>query len=224
MSQPENQSAYNQETLEHLLGVVNDSRDKRCTEVRDNAHDNAREIVAQAYTRARARLHRHVNTLREKYRVRVTSAVARNLSLLRRQNQKNDRAMLDVAWPQLREALLAQWHDPQARRSWLDAAVSKASSSLLSQHWHIEYPSKLDQHELERIKKDFSPGKGKKLKLIARDDIEAGIRISAHGTTVDASLDGLLHQRGLIEAELIARIKQDDDSQSDDSQDDDSND
>jgi hypothetical protein len=212
MSQSETESANNQETLQHLLGVVNESREKRCAEVRDNAHEKARETIGQAYTRARARLHRHVNTLRDKYRVRVTSAVARNLTLLRKQNQKNDRAVLDVAWPLLREALLAQWDDPQSRRAWLDAAVSKASSSLLNQHWHIEYPSKLDEHELDRIKKDFSSGKGKKLKLIASDDIEAGIRIRTHGTTVDASLEGLLHHRDVIEAELIARIKQGDDS------------
>jgi len=219
MSQPEKESAHNRETLEHLLGVVKESREKRCAEVRDDAHEKASEIVAQAYTRARARLHRHVSSLRDKYRVRVTSAVARNLSLLRRQNQKNDRAILDVAWPQLRQALLAQWHDTQARSAWLDAAVSKASSTLLSHHWHIEYPSTLDEHELERIKKDFTSGKGKKLKLDARDDIEAGIRIRAHGTAVDASLEGLLQHRDLIEAELIARIKQVDDSQVDDSND-----
>ena len=44
--------------------------------------------------------------------------------------------------------------------------------------------------------------------MTASDQVEAGIRISAHGTVLDATIDGLLHRRETIEAQLISRLKQ----------------
>jgi hypothetical protein len=38
--------------------------------------------------------------------------------------------------------------------------------------------------------------------------IEAGIRFRTKGTVVDVTLDGLLKQKNIIEAQMIARIKQ----------------
>ena len=49
---------------------------------------------------------------------------------------------------------------------------------------------------------------GKQAELQACQDIEAGVRIVAQGTVIDATLDGLLKQNTTIEAMLIARIKQ----------------
>ena len=51
------------ETLEHLLGVVVDNREKRCQDIRDRAREQAAEIIGQAYTKGRARLHRHVDEI-----------------------------------------------------------------------------------------------------------------------------------------------------------------
>jgi hypothetical protein len=208
MSHSEKDTQQDKETLEHLLGVVIESREKRCAEVRDKAHQQQKDIIRQAYELGRARLHRHVNGLREKYRIRVSAATARNQTLLRKQHQKKDRAILDVAWPLLREAMLKQWNNKQSRRNWLDAAIAKASSMLITHHWHIEFPSDLDEEELNRIKQGLTSSKGKGPKFVAKDDIAAGIRISTHGTVIDATLEGLLKQKTLIEAELIARVKQ----------------
>ena len=118
------------ETLEHLLGVVVENREKRCLELREKAQQQASEIIRQAYSKGRLRMHYHIEALREKYRVRVTAATARNQTLLRRQHQKEDRAMLDVAWPLLREAMLALWNDPVSRHKWLDTAIASASASF----------------------------------------------------------------------------------------------
>ena len=211
MSHSEKDTQQDKETLEHLLGVVIESREKRCAEVRDKAHQQEKDIIRQAYARSRARLHRHVNSLRDKYRVRVAAATARNQTILRKQQQKKDRAILDVAWPLLREAMLEQWNNPETRTKWLHAAIEKASSMLIAHHWHIEYPSGLDEKELIHFKQNLTSSKGKGPKLVAKDDIEAGIRISTHGTVVDATLEGLLQHRVLIEAELIARVKQGED-------------
>jgi hypothetical protein len=200
------------ETIEHLLGVVVENREKRCQQVREKAHQQARDITRQAHARSRARMHRHVNELREKYRARISSANARNQTLLRQQHQKEDRAMLDVAWPLLREAMMALWNDPESRRDWLQAAVSSASSSLRDNGWHIEHPRNLTEEDVKLITHMLPNGKSKHTKLVATDTIDAGIRITVKGTVVDATLDGLLKQKNAIEALILAHIKQGADS------------
>lgn len=208
MSASESKTQEDNETIEHLLGVVVENREKRCQQVREKAQQQAREITRQAHARSRARMHRHVNELREKYRVRLTSATARNQTLLRQQHQKEDRAMLDVTWPLLREAMTALWNDPESRREWLQAAIADASTRLREQGWHIEHPHNLTEEDEKLITHMLSHGKSKHPKLAAADDIEAGIRIRIKGTVVDATLEGLLCQRKAIEAVMLARIKQ----------------
>jgi hypothetical protein len=195
-------------TLEHLLGVVVVNREKRCAEVRENAAGEVRSIIHQAYQRSRARMNRHIAALREQYRLRASAALARNQTRMRQQQQKRDREVLDTAWPKLRESMLALWEDPESRRAWLDAAVASAKDTLLEHDWHIEHPVVFDTEEHKWLKHAATVGKQKGYKLTAAEDIEAGIRISARGTVIDTTLDGLLKQRLLIGAELLARIKQ----------------
>jgi hypothetical protein len=196
------------ETLEHLLGVVVENREKRCLELRNNAQQQARIIIRQAYSKGRVRMHHHIDALREKYRVRVTAAIARNQTLLRRQHQKEDRALLDVAWPLLHQAMLALWNDPVSRRKWLDAAITSASTGLREHGWRIEHSQGLGAEDIERLRKVCIQTGGKEPELSACDDIEAGIRIIAKGTVIDATLEGLLQRRTAIEATMIARIRQ----------------
>ncbi len=196
------------ETLEHLLGVVVENREKRCLELRENAQQQANEIIRQAYSKGRVRMHYHIEALREKYRLRVTAATARNQTLLRRQHQKEDRAILDIAWPLLREAILALWNEPVARHRWLDAAIASASTELREHGWRIEHPPGLGGEDIKKINQSCSRDEGKGPELSAADDIKAGIRIIAGGTVVDATLEGLLQQKTAIEARIIARIRQ----------------
>ena len=208
MSSSESDMQQDKETIEHLLGVVVENREKRCQQIREKAQQQAREITRQAHARSRARMHSHVNELREKYRTRIASANARNQTLLRQQHQKEDRAMLDVAWPMLREAMTTLWNEPESRHVWLQAAMASASSRLREHGWHIEHPPELSEEDEKLITRMLSHSKSKHPKLVAADDIEAGIRIKTKGTIVDATLEGLLIQRKAIEAAMLARIKQ----------------
>ena len=207
MSSSESNMQQDKETIEHLLGVVVENREKRCQQIREKAQQQAREITRQAHARSRARMHSHVNELREKYRARIASANARNQTLLRQQHQKEDRAMLDVAWPQLREAMMLLWNDHESRRDWLQAAVASASSRLRDHGWHIEHPRDLNEEDEKLITHMLPHGKTKHPKLEVADDIEAGVRIIVKGTVIDATLDGLLKQKNAIEALMLARIK-----------------
>ena len=196
------------ETVEHLLGIVVENREKRCAEVRNNALQQAGEIIRQAYTKSRARMHRHINALREKQRQRVSSAIARNQTLLRQQHQKADRAIIDMAWPMLRKAMQALWNDTASRQNWLDAVMASAADRLLQQDIRIEHSLNMSEQELSRMKQQWFNSNGNEPDLQGCEDIDAGIRIIAQGTVIDATLDGLLKQRTSIEALLIARVKQ----------------
>ncbi|MGB5517798.1 MAG: hypothetical protein WBO73_04980, partial [Gammaproteobacteria bacterium] len=196
------------ETVEHLLGIVVENREKRCADVREKAYQQARGILKQAHTRNRAHMHQHIDSLREKYRLRVSSAIARNQTRLRHQHQKADRAILDVAWPLLRQSMLARWNEPDARRQWLDASITSAAARLREHGGRIEHPENLGDDDIAWIKQQLPSGSGQRPVFSAVDDIEAGIRIIADGTVVDTTVEGLLHHKSLIEATMIARVKQ----------------
>ena len=104
--------------------------------------------------------------------------------------------------------MLALWKDTGSRRDWLHAAIQSASSRLREKEWHIEHPLDMSEEEKKSIKHAVVHNKAKGFKLVACDDIEAGIRIIRNGTVIDATLDGLLKQKNTIEATMIARIKQ----------------
>ena len=209
MNLPKNDYKQDTETLEQLLAVVAENRDRRCAEVGESTGLHAREILKQAHARVRARLRRHISMLREKYRVSISAAHARKETLIRQQQQKADKACLDAAWPALREAMLALWKDPESRLKWIDAAIDSASSTLLEADWRVEYPVDFTEQEAGLLQQMFTDRLQKTPGLTASRDIEAGIRLVSHGTVVDATLEGLLQQKQTIESFLISRIKQD---------------
>lgn len=207
MNHSDKDSEETRETLEHLLGVVTESRERRCADIREQANQQAKDIIRQAYAQGRNRLHQHVRVLREKYQARSDSANARKQTLLRQQQHNNDKAVIDHAWPVVRLAILILWDEPESRKQWLAVAVETALSILLGHEWLIEHAQGLDKKEIKMIYDDLVPGHDYKYRLVAVNDISAGIRISAEGTVVDVTLEGLLSQKHEIEADLLARIK-----------------
>lgn len=205
---PPDTDKSNTDTMEYLLGVVFESREKRCAEIRERAQIQANDIIKQAYTRVRGRVHRHVMILREKHINRISAAHARNQTLIRQRRQATDKEILDSVWPMLRESLKGLWSNSETRSEWLGAAIMRASSTLLEHDWLIEHPVDLNVEEQERLKHFLIDDVDKTPGLRVSNDIEAGIRIIVNGTVIDASLEGLLQQKAVIGAMLIARIKQ----------------
>lgn len=197
-------------TLEHLLGVVVENREQRCAQVREEAQAQVSEIIRQAHQRNRASMHRHIVALREKYRLRVSAALARNETRIRKQHHIQDQAVLDAAWPLLHQAMVAQWQQAQSRRAWIEAAIGIAAATLLEHDWHIEHPAALDEDDRQWLQQRVARNGSKAHTLSANEAIAAGIRISAHGTVIDATVEGLLQHRRAIEARVLAGIKRGD--------------
>ena len=207
MKPPNTAPQQTAETVQELLDVVTSNRDRRCGQLLEDAHARGRAIVGRAYARSRARMHRHISALREKYRVRVTATIARNETLLRQQHQQTDRAALAAAWPRLHDALLALWQHPASRRRWIDAAITGAASQLRDGSWRIEHPGDLDQQELRSLLRTPDDNTHEQAVLSAADDIDGGLRVRVGGTVFDASIEGLLRQKTAIESSLIAGIR-----------------
>lgn len=208
MNSPDSDYA-NTQTIEYLLGIVAQNREQRCAEVRESARSHVTEIIKQAHIRVRGRMHRHILALRDKYRERISTAQAHNQTLIRQHRQLADKECLATAWPLLAEALKVLWVDPVSRQQWLDEAIKSASSRLLKHEWCIEHPLDFSDEEQKRLQQNCAYRGDCAVQLTACDDIAAGIRILVDGTVIDATLDGLLQQKTIIEAMLISRIKQD---------------
>lgn len=212
MNLPDSDLKQDTETLEHLLGIVAENREKRCADVHAKTQTQANRVLKQAHARVRARLRRHISILREKYRLSISAAKARNQTLIRQRQHKEDKACLNAAWPMLQEELMALWNNPDSRRTWIDRAVNSASSTLLEHDWHIEYPGNFNDQEFSLLQQVVADRKERVHKLVACDEITAGIRITSKGTVVDTTIEGLLQQKTRVEAALLARIKQDESS------------
>jgi len=197
------------ETLEYLIGVVVENREQRCAELRETARLQSQDIIKQAHTRVRERMHHHILVLREKYRERISAAQARNQTLMRQHRQLADKECLATAWPLLADALKVLWTDPVSRQTWIAGVIKNASATFLQHGWRIEHPLDFSDADKKALQQSLADSEVNMAELTACADIEAGIRITVDGTVIDATLKGLLQQKTKIEAMLIARIKQD---------------
>ena len=197
----------NQAQIDHLLGVVDRNRDERCENLRAQARSQAQRILQQAHADARAHMHEHVVALREKHRQRIAAAHARNATWLRLQHQQTSRALIERAWPLLRAALVSRWSNAACRQSWVEAALESATHTQLLKEWRIEHPPSWPQAEIEPVRQRILALTGKQPMIVAYDDIDAGLRFICDGTTVDASVNGLLQLHARIKAQLLARME-----------------
>jgi hypothetical protein len=196
------------QTLEYLLAVVDKNREQHCTEVRDDALKQARKILRQTHNRVRERMHHHVVTLREKNDHRISAALAHNQTLIRQQQQQADQRLLDSAWPVLYETLKKLWDKPAFRSRWMSTAIDEASNTFIKANWRIEHPTTLNADDHRQLQQCVAALKQITLELNPAEDIKAGIRIIVDGTVFDATIDGLLQQKTMIEPMLMAALKQ----------------
>jgi hypothetical protein len=198
----------NAQTLEHLLSIVSKNREQRCAKVRDSAFKQAKIIIKQSHSRVRKRMHHHVLTLRDKNNQRISAAQAHNQTLIQQQQQQTDQEMLDNAWPVLYETLKKLWDKPAFRSRWISTAIDEASNTFIQPNWCIEHPATLNEDDQKHLQQSVAALNQITLELDTAEDIKAGIRIIVDGTVFDATIDGLLQQKTMIESMLMAALKQ----------------
>jgi hypothetical protein len=192
--------------LRQLLQVVARHRDERCRELLGQARQEAAQVIREAHAESRARMHQSIQGIREERERRLAAAGAQLQTRRRRRREAADLWLLAAAWHPLRKALLARWTQETARRQWIDFLVHQACTLLVDTDWQIEHPSDWPAPERAALEERLSGELGRTPEFIPRAEIQAGLRICANGTCVDATAEGLLRDQNRIEALLLARF------------------
>jgi F0F1-type ATP synthase membrane subunit b/b' len=179
-----------------LLQQVTDDREQRCAALRATVDQQARQIVRRARAQARQSVDHAVAQERTRLELGLRQARARADIEARHDEQRCSRKLLDHMWSEIEAALERRWSTLVSRSAWIEAAMSEAGRVLGGRDWLIE--SALELQEQTR-----SRGAGT-ITWSLQPALPAGLRISANGVCVDATVTGLLSARGAIEAAFLA--------------------
>ncbi len=190
--------------VRHLLDVVTQHRDEKCAAIRANAEAEARVLLRTAWREARQRMHSENAETRRRVERALASHEAQQQTRARQQRQADDGVLLVAARAALQAALLQRWQQPASRQQWCEVLVNAAVTTLDGKDWTVEHPADWPMSEHDDLLQHITSVCGKTPRLQAKADISAGLRICADGTCMDATIDGLLHDRERIDAELLA--------------------
>lgn len=190
--------------VRHLLEVVTRHRDEKCEAIRVTAEAEAKALLRTAWREARERLHNDNVETRRGIDDALASHEAQQQTRRRQQRQASDEVLLVAARDALQAALLQRWQQPASRQQWCETLVDAAATTLDAREWTVEHPADWPVSEHEALLIRIKSLCGKTPRLQARADISAGLRICAAGTCMDATIDGLLHDRERTAAELLA--------------------
>ena len=205
MSRPENIVSAQ---LQHLLTQLDVQRQARCEGLLAQARKEARQVIRHAHQKSRARVHQAVINIRERTRLQLVSAAAKQKTRERQLRQQQDQALLEQAWQPLQEILLQRWQDPATRKQWIDQLLEQAAQVLLDTNWKIRHPPDWPAAERGAVESRLVQLHGYSPVFSAQPSIHAGLLIVADQTRVDGTIDGLLHDRSRIEALLLARLNE----------------
>ncbi len=193
---------------EELTRALEARRDRHCSEVLARAEKHARAIVKKALRHARLRFSGSVEEERLRLDKRVRVAEARVLTAKRQKRHREQQRLLSLAQGSLADALLARWHDPDARRRWVAGLLERGFAKLPTDAgaWRIAHPldwaseetAALRQHVVERGRE--TPG------FEPDGAIRAGLRIRSGGVVLDGTLAAMTSDTRLIEARLLALL------------------
>lgn len=191
-------------SLTDLLNVVDQFRDTKRDQILLDAQTQARDIISQAYKKARARLHVSIMEDREHGFHEMISAEAQLQTQQRQLRQQDDMALLQRVWPMLEQTLGARWRDPAQRGLWIDQVVNEALRVLPPAPWRVAHAADWPSDEQQALAMTIQQRTGHAPQFMTAKDIVAGLRISAESAMLDATLQGLLVNRSAIEALLLA--------------------
>lgn len=194
-------------SLHTLLERVAQAREAECATILQSAREEAAAVEARAYRDARRRLGEAVTTERRRYQQQQRAAEAQARTRLHRVEQQAVRRLLDGAWHQLREELVRRWDNAPTRRDWVAAALRQGVRVLPGRHWRVEHPPEWNPDELgEHFAHIQEADEVDRIRFESNDDLRAGIRLSASGATLDATLHGLLAEPRRVESELLGHM------------------
>ncbi len=191
--------------VDRLLDVVHKYQDKQCEKILTQAQQETQQIIRQAYGDARLRLHQYILESREGMQREIVTAKAKSHTIRKQIQHKADRLYLNQTWDMLEDKLIARWQNKEQRQRWVQKILVVALQVIPSQDWLVEHPDCWSEDEKHNFINQARQKSEIAVNFAVSSDIIAGIRICAHGATVDGSLQGLLANRSRIESEFLAQ-------------------
>jgi vacuolar-type H+-ATPase subunit E/Vma4 len=189
-----------------LLRRLAREQEMRTRRARDEADDQARDVVRRARGEARIRVHQAVLETRRELELAVARRKAAIDTRERRTRQAMLRRLLDDAWQRLPSALEQRWADRGARATWSRAACAQAARNLL----HLgQVVIEIDPRwagELDATVRGCFDGTTTTIEIAPVAGLGPGLRIRAGKACLDATVGGLVAARERIAAELLAEV------------------
>jgi len=190
--------------VEALIALVRQRHEQRSREIRATSDAQVREIVRAARAEARESLHQAVVRERARMTQGLRGAQARAELETRRRAQRETLTLLEHMWEHIGAALEARWAGAQERGVWIAAAVQQAAAMLGERAWRIEHAAGVTPEEQRSAEAQASPGSPRDVEWSAEPQIRAGLRVRASGACLDATIEGLLVDRGEVEALFLS--------------------
>ncbi len=186
-----------------LLRVAEDYRAEHFSARLDAADAKSRRILGHAHAAARSRLREALSDQRERLDAAIAEAETELVMQHRVSTQKRLAAALQAALPELKQALHKRWRSPSARALWVTQHLKVAGAVLPPTGWTIVHPPDWSQDEREEVRRRLQAQGIENPRFESDATLSAGIRVACGLNLLDASLDGLLADRALIEGRLL---------------------
>jgi hypothetical protein len=186
-----------------LISVAEDYRAEHRSELLAAAAAKSRRILEHAHAVARSKLREALSDQRERVDVAIAEAETELVMQHRVSAQKRLAAALEMSLPMLQQALHRRWQSPLARARWVGQHLTVASSVLPPTGWTIVHPVDWPQDERAEVRGWLQAHGIEDPRFEADTALSAGIRVACGLNLLDASLDGLLADRALIEGRLL---------------------
>ena len=190
-----------------LLRRLSREQEMRTRRARDEAAEQARDIVRRARTEARARVHQAVLETRRDNELALARRRAAIDTRERSARQAMLRQLLEDAWRRLPAALQARWTEPGARTNWCRSACAQARASLLHTAQLVVEVDPCWRDELcALVGSCFPDHAAGTVEVVAVAGLGPGLRVRGGKACVDATVAGLVAARERIAADLLAEI------------------
>jgi hypothetical protein len=189
-----------------LIDLVQRAAASRRAELIGVAQSQANALLREAREEARRKMRRAFDDERRRARERLAAAQAMLETRRRLALQRRNGALLATGWQVLPDALVDRWLQQAARAAWVACALTAARQALPKRGWRIVHPPAWPVAEREALVETVAHETGVAPALHTDPDLRAGIAIVADGTTVDATLAGLVADRAEIGASLLQRL------------------
>lgn len=190
-----------------LLRIAEHYRVEHCRAQLDAANTKSRRILEHAHAAARSRLREALSDQRERLDATVAEAETALVMQRRSHAQKRLAAALQASLPVLNQALCRRWRSPSARARWVEQHLKVARAVLPPTGWTIVHPPDWSQDEREEVRHRLQAQGIENPKFESDTTLSAGIRVACGPNLLDASLDGLLADRALIEGRLLHHLQ-----------------